>query len=100
MTALATKHSVSYKPSPMLTGPQIRAARALLGWTTQRLADASGVHYTTLSKAEQAEGVPNVRATTLAAVQQAFEAAGVQFISHGEYRGHGGPGVRLRSDEG
>ncbi|WP_292502906.1 helix-turn-helix transcriptional regulator [Mesorhizobium sp.] len=91
---IAIKHSADYKAS-MITGAQIRAARALLGWTTQRLADASGVHYATLSRAEQSDGIPNMRAQTLASVQMTLEKAGCQFMD-GTYSGEGGPGVRLR----
>lgn len=94
-TAIAIKHSESYKPFPMITGSQIRAARALLGWTTQELSARCGVHYATLSKAEQIDDVPNVRATTLAAVQKALETAGIIFMD-GSYSGEAGPGVRLR----
>lgn len=79
----------------MITGSQIRAARALIGWTTQTLADASGVHYATLSRAEQLDGVPSTRASTLAAIQAALEQAGVVFLDTGDTR-DGGPGVRLR----
>jgi transcriptional regulator with XRE-family HTH domain len=95
MDTIATKHSAEYKPGQMITGRQIRAARALLGWTTTALAESSGVHYATLSRAEQIDGVPNMRAQTLASVQQALEKAGCQFID-GPYSGDGGPGVRLR----
>jgi transcriptional regulator with XRE-family HTH domain len=91
---IATKHSADYN-APMITGAQIRAARALIGWTTQQLADTSGVHYATLSRAEQNEGVPNMRAQTLALVQASLESAGVIFLTPGDTR-DGGPGVRLR----
>lgn len=87
----------TYNPAPMMTGQQIRAARALLGWTTQQLAEASGVHYATLSRAEQTDGVPNMRASKLAIVQNSLEAAGIIFVPDGEYDGTGGPGVRLKS---
>lgn len=79
----------------MIDGRQIRAARALLGWTAKRLAEEARVHYTTISGAEGSDGVPNVRAATLARIQETFEAAGVTFLD-GPYAGDGGPGVRLR----
>lgn len=94
MSALATKHRTDYTPQ-MITGAQIRAARALLGWTTQRLADESGVHYATLSRAEQTDTVPSVRAPTLATVQTTLEKAGIIFVPSGSYTGTGGQGVRL-----
>lgn len=92
---IATKHSAPYNIGPMITGSQIRAARALLGWTTQQLSAACGVHYATLSRAEQSNDIPNMRAQTLAAVQRALEAGGCVFFD-GSYSGSGGPGVRLR----
>jgi transcriptional regulator with XRE-family HTH domain len=93
--AIAIKRSEPYKHGGMLTGAQIRAARALLGWTSQQLADASGVHYATISRSEQFDGVPPVRATTLAQLQSAMEQAGVLFLSDGDIR-TGGIGVRLK----
>ncbi len=92
---IAIIHRPHYKPMAMITGKQIRAARALLGWTIHRLSDECGIHYATLSKAEQIDDVPNVRATTLVAVKKALETGGVVFIE-GPYSGDGGPGVRLR----
>jgi transcriptional regulator with XRE-family HTH domain len=77
----------------MLTGPQIRAARALLGWRAQDLADASGVSTATIMRAEKAGGVPRMRTDTLDALQLALEQGGVVFIDANQ---HAGPGVRLR----
>lgn len=84
-----------YAPPGMITGQQIRAGRAMLGWSAVDLAEKSGVHVATISKAEQADGIPNVRATTLGAIQSAMESGGLMFLSHGDTR-DGGPGVRMR----
>ncbi|MEQ8813533.1 MAG: helix-turn-helix domain-containing protein [Thalassobaculum sp.] len=81
----------------MLTGSQIRAARGLLGWTSERLAEASGVHYASISRAEQHDGPPPVRASTLVAVKAALETGGVVFIEDGVNR-PGGVGVRMREN--
>ena len=78
-----------------LTGPQMRAARALLDWTAADLSTRASVSYATVQRAEQAEGIPNMLSPNLAAVKAALEAGGVEFIN-GEYQGDGGPGVRLR----
>lgn len=76
----------------MLSSAQIRAARALVRWSAQELADKAGVGISTVQRMENAEGVPSASGKNLAAIQQALEAAGVIFIaSNGE-----GPGVRLR----
>ncbi|NTE91736.1 helix-turn-helix transcriptional regulator [Agrobacterium tumefaciens] len=68
---------------------QIRAARALIDWTREDLADASGVTVRTLARLEGAQTI--ARQTTLKALSAALEAAGVEFIPENG----GGPGVRL-----
>lgn len=93
--AIAMKHRKAYGANSMITGSQIRAARALLGWTSDYLAAQSGVSYATISKVEQHAGIPPVKATTLADIGEALERGGVMFLSNGDIRS-GGPGVRLR----
>ena len=68
---------------------QIRAARALLGWKREDLANASGLTVRTLVRIENVQTTP--RQTTLEALSAALEAAGVEFIPENG----GGPGVRL-----
>ena len=70
---------------------QVRAARGLLGWSQDQLAEASGVPKRTLARLELDEGAPQRR--TVAAIRTALEAAGVEFIAENG----GGAGVRLRS---
>lgn len=77
----------------MLTSDQIRAARALIRWSAEDLARESGVGLSTIRRMEVAEGVPAASARNLAAIQEALENAGVQFIP----RNGGGAGVRLRN---
>jgi hypothetical protein len=74
----------------MITASQCRAARGLLDWTQQELADAAHVGVATVRvfEAEAAE----TRHATLAALRRAFEAAGIEFIDENS----GGVGVRLR----
>ena len=67
---------------------QVRAGRALLGWTQEELSTASGVPKRTIARIELADGTP--RATTLAPIRAALEAAGVEFTDGAA------PGVRLR----
>jgi len=93
--AIAIKHRKAYASHAMITGSQIRAARSLLGWTSDHLAKESGVSYATISKIEQHAGIPPVKATTLAEIGDALERGGVMFLSAGDIR-TGGPGVRLR----
>jgi transcriptional regulator with XRE-family HTH domain len=72
------------------TPGQVRAARALLGWSQQHLAEVSGVPKRTVVRLEGGHTAP--RAGTLSHVRDALELAGVEFIE----RNGGGPGVRLR----
>jgi transcriptional regulator with XRE-family HTH domain len=74
----------------MITAAQIRAARGLLKWTQSALAAKSGLSAVTLNMIESETVQP--RRTSLAAIQQALEAAGVEFIGVGG----GSIGVRLR----
>ena len=70
----------------------MRAARALLRWTAETLADRSKVSLATIKRAEGVDGDTRMIAANVEAVRTALEAGGVDFI---EPNG-GGPGVRLR----
>ena len=71
---------------------QVKAARALLSWSQDELADASGVSLPTIKRLEASSGPLGGRAATAQLLVGALEAAGVIFIDeNGE-----GPGVRLR----
>lgn len=66
----------------MITILQAKAARALLGWKQSDLAQASGISIPAIAKIESGQGNP--RQTTLQALQQAFETAGIDFLGeHG-----------------
>lgn len=74
----------------MITPAQCRAARALIDWSQQDLADAARVGVVTVRQFEGGGTQP--RNATLDVVRRAFEDAGVIFVEeNGE-----GPGVRLR----
>jgi hypothetical protein len=79
----------------MITAAQIRAARALIGWTAVMLAERAHVGYQTVQRAENAEGVPKTTASNLFAIQRALEDGGVVFLEDGDIRS-GGVGVRLK----
>jgi DNA-binding XRE family transcriptional regulator len=96
-----TKCGISVLPEPtalnyrlaMISGKQIRAARALVGWRQRELAAAAGVSEISIKNAER--GVVDSRGSTLNAIQLAFDRAGVIFLDTGDTRS-GGPGVRLK----
>ena len=72
-----------------MTPAQCRAARALIGWSRKRLADASGVHERTIYDFERGTRKPH--AATLSVLVKGFEEADVILI--GADQG-GGEGVR------
>lgn len=78
----------------MITPAQIRAARALIGWRQADLAKKSGISEISIKNIER--GSTDPRASTLAAIQDAFAKAGVEFIEPGGSSLGGGRGVRLR----
>jgi transcriptional regulator with XRE-family HTH domain len=74
-----------------LTGSQLRAARALLGWSAQDLADRSKVGVSTIRRTEVDDGPVRMIQATTDAIIRALEAGGVQLIAENG----GGAGVRL-----
>jgi transcriptional regulator with XRE-family HTH domain len=76
----------------VVTTRQIKAARALLGWSQSDLADKSGVSEPTVARLESIDGELGGRELTADKIRSAIEAAGVVFIDENG----GGAGVRLR----
>ena len=75
----------------MISPRQIRAARALLGWSQQMLADQAIVSLNALVRLENEKVDP--RTSTLAAIEQALKKAGIEFLNSDE----ASEGVRLRT---
>jgi transcriptional regulator with XRE-family HTH domain len=65
-----------------ISGAQIRAARALLGWNAALLAERSGVSPATVQRTEAGSGSRPVKAVRDAIVA-ALEREGVEFIDGG-----------------
>ena len=63
----------------MITGAQIRAARALLQWSTPVLAKHCGVTAAKLRWAESFNSIPNLDASEIIAIEKALSAGGVEF---------------------
>jgi transcriptional regulator with XRE-family HTH domain len=70
---------------------QIRAARALLGWSQTHLAERAKLSLPTVKRVETERG-PRVSEDARLALQRALELGGIEFIDENG----GGPGVRLR----
>lgn len=76
----------------MITARQIKAARALLGWSQPQLVAASGVSLPTIVRMESSVGPGRSSAANVDAVRQSLETAGVIFLPADD---DGGAGVRL-----
>ena len=79
----------------VLTGSQIRAARALLQWTAEVLAVHAQVGVATIRRMERTDGPVRCLASINLAVRRTLEAAGVEFTSE-----NGLTGVRIRTGLG
>ena len=78
----------------MITARQTRAARALLGWTQETLAERALVSLTALKRLESPSD-KRVFETTYDQVRRALEAAGIVFLTTAQ-----GEGVLInKSDE-
>ena len=74
----------------LVTGNQLKAARALAGVDQQQVADSAGVNVNTIRNMEAWGAAPiTSSAVTVRNVQLALEALGIEFLNHSQ------PGVRL-----
>lgn len=63
----------------MITSGQIKAARALVGWTARDLAAKAEIGFSTLIRLESADGVPAGNIKTIDAIKKALEEVGIEF---------------------
>jgi len=64
----------------MVSSCQIKAARAMLGWSAVELAKRCGVGSASIKRYEVQQGVPVANTKNLLAIRQSFEDAGIEFI--------------------
>lgn len=83
----------------MITAPQLRAARALLGIDQLTLARLSSLSLPTIQRMETSAGLIRGNVDSLVKVIQALEDMGIELISEGSASTVGGRGVRLRERE-
>jgi predicted transcriptional regulator len=81
----------------VLTGAQIRAARALLGIDQKTLADQAGVSLPTVQRMEASKGIVRGVVDTLMKVVTALDRAGIELIGEGSQSTGKGTGVRLKN---
>lgn len=79
----------------MITGPQIRAARALLGIDQKQLARLSGLSVPTIQRMEACEGSVRAVVDSLEKVMKALTSAGIELIVEDAPSQGVGRGVRL-----
>ena len=79
----------------MITGSQLKAARALLNMDRKTLADLAGLSLPTIQRMESAPGVVGGNVESLTRVVDALQKAGVELIAEGAVSQGQGRGVRL-----
>src|SRR6476659_4214967 len=80
------------KSIPKVSIRQVKAARALLGWSQDDLAEAAEISLPTIKRLEAGDGPLGGRTETGDRITQALNTAGIEFIDENG----GGAGVRLR----
>jgi transcriptional regulator with XRE-family HTH domain len=80
----------------MITAPQLRAARALLGLDQRALAEAAQLSLPTIQRMEASQGVIRGNVDSLMKLIAALESAGIELIGENRPSTGGGRGVRLR----
>ena len=78
----------------LISNLQIRAARALLGWSQAKLAEAAGVSVITVKRLEASPEAFHARFDIVMKVKTAAERAGVVFLDGADGFSHG---VKLRT---
>ncbi len=79
----------------VVTGEQLKAARAMTRLEQADLAEKAGVSVDTIKRLERTVGPVSANVTTVNAVVLVLEAAGIEFIPENG----GGAGVRLRKSK-
>ena len=80
----------------MITGTQIRAARALLGIDQRELAQRAGLSLPTIQRMESSDGVVRGNVDSLMKLVDALAAGGIELLGEGASSDGGGRGVRLK----
>ena len=80
----------------MISAPQLRAARALLGIDQRQLADLAGLSVPTIQRMEASEGVIRGNVESLMKLIAALDRLGIELINEGVASEAGGRGLRLK----
>jgi len=76
-----------------ISGAQVKAARALLNWSQEDLAENASLTMTPISRMER--GVVSTRKGTMKLIAMALEEVGIEFINE-----EGWVGVKLKLNQG
>ena len=71
----------------MITGKQIREARALMGLQRSKFAERAGISHTILKLAEMTDGECPVQLDRVRQIRRAIEAAGLELFGEGNEAG-------------
>ncbi len=80
----------------MISAPQLRAARSLLGIDQKKLAELSGLSVPTIQRMEASDGVIRGNVDSLMKLVAALDAAGIELLGEGAASPSAGRGVRLK----
>lgn len=80
----------------MITGSQMRAARAMLGVDQRELARLSGLSLPTIQRMEASDGVIRGNVDSLMKLVAALDALGIELIGDNATSDSGGRGIRLK----
>jgi transcriptional regulator with XRE-family HTH domain len=81
----------------VISAPQLRAARALLGIDQRELAERAGLSVPTIQRMEASDGVIRGNVDSLMKLIAALDQAGIELIGEGAGSQGGGRGVRLKA---
>lgn len=81
----------------MMSGPQLRAARALAGIDQRELAEAAGLSAPTIQRMEASNGTVRGNVDSLMKLVAALDKLGIELINEGGISDRGGRGVRLKA---
>ena len=84
----AQRLDAAWVPTDLISGCQVRAARAIVRWSVRDLAVASGVSSSTIRRIEEDDGLAETRDTRkLGVLRATLEKAGVEFIPSPDGKG-------------
>ncbi|MBN9049927.1 MAG: helix-turn-helix transcriptional regulator [Rhizobiales bacterium] len=73
----------------MLTAQQVRAARALLGWKQEELAQKAGIGLATIQRLERGSGPLMAHVSTAVKIETCLKEAGIEFMEADVSAGEG-----------